>query len=208
MYCANFHGLPARMTTSTRSAVVSQVLCLSHCCKMLSACLRSSVPCFTTFHPAIRCTAPQRSCMSRTSINYVRPPSTVHGHLNMCSYNNTISLLEVNIDNFLTWFREKFPTASVTPKMHLLEDHVIPWLSTWRLGLGFHGEHGAESIHAVFNELGRRYCKIRNPLTRLHYMMKEHHLAQCPHATALRPAAKKRGPYKKKLADTGTESSL
>ena len=41
-----------------------------------------------------------------------------------------------------------FPDSSISPKMHLLEDHIIPWAKEWHVGFGLLGEQGAESIHA------------------------------------------------------------
>lgn len=59
---------------------------------------------------------------------------------------------EVDIDKFLSLYRDSFPHATITPKLHMLEDHVIPFLTKWGVGLGFLGEHGAESIHAACDE--------------------------------------------------------
>lgn len=53
-----------------------------------------------------------------------------------CRYTETASLMH----------------ATITPKLHMLEDHVIPFLTKWGVGLGFLGEHGAESIHAACDE--------------------------------------------------------
>ena len=52
------------------------------------------------------------------------------------------------------------PTASITPKLHMLEDHVMPWVRKWKLRLGFHGEQGAESIHARFHSMQRTYANV------------------------------------------------
>ena len=57
----------------------------------------------------------------------------------------------MRIDAFLAFYRDAFPQATVLPKMHMLEDHVIPFLKKWKVGLGFLGEQGAESVHARFN---------------------------------------------------------
>ena len=37
-----------------------------------------------------------------------------------------------------------------TVKMHLLEDHIMEWMSTHQAGCGLMGEQGVESIHAKF----------------------------------------------------------
>ena len=42
------------------------------------------------------------------------------------------------------YYRLTFPQATVLPKMHILEDHVVPWIRRWRVGFGFMGEQGAE----------------------------------------------------------------
>ncbi len=70
---------------------------------------------------------------------------------------------EADIDKFLETYWNKFPHATVTPKLHMLEDHTIPFLKKWGVGLGFLGEHGAESIHARFNSLRRTFDKIPDP---------------------------------------------
>ena len=41
--------------------------------------------------------------------------------------------------------------------MHLLEDHLVEWISTHHAGFGLPvmGEQGAESIHAKFNSFNK-----------------------------------------------------
>jgi hypothetical protein len=46
-------------------------------------------------------------------------------------------------------FRFELPDATITPKMHILEDHVGDWLATYKVGLGFFSEHGVEVSHAA-----------------------------------------------------------
>jgi hypothetical protein len=46
------------------------------------------------------------------------------------------SLIETNIKEFMTFYRTTFPQASVLPKMHMLEAHVILWLRSYGVGLG------------------------------------------------------------------------
>lgn len=41
----------------------------------------------------------------------------------------------MNIDKFLTHYWESFPDATITPKLHMLQDHVVPFLRKWRVGL-------------------------------------------------------------------------
>lgn len=85
-----------------------------------------------------------------------------------------------------------FADATMLPKMHILEDHVVPWMKEWGVGFGLMGEQGAESIHTYFNQLGRIYNSIPNPVQRLKYTMKEHLLHVAPKNIASRPPIKKR----------------
>ena len=100
--------------------------------------------------------------------------------------------LTVDIQDFLAYYREFFPEASITPKMHMLEDHTIPWLEQWQCGLGFHGEQGLESVHAEFNTLKVTYRNIRDQAERLRHLLKEHHLRMSPDAASYIPPIKKR----------------
>ena len=66
--------------------------------------------------------------------------------------------------------------ATITPKMHMLEDRIVPFLQKWRGGFGFNEEQGAESLHTAFNHITRSYTSIPDRLTRLKCVMCEHHL--------------------------------
>ena len=69
----------------------------------------------------------------------------------------------------MSYYRKNFPTASITAKLHLLEDHKVPFF-------GLLGEQGAESIHKDFNAIKDRFVNIATP--RLWCRLQEHHL-QC-----------------------------
>ena len=73
---------------------------------------------------------------------------------------------EKSINNFLVFYRGSFPEASILPKMHILEDHVVPWFSRWHLGFGLMGEQGAESIHAHLMRMERNFQGIANEVDR------------------------------------------
>ena len=81
---------------------------------------------------------------------------------------------EKDITEFVGYYRETFSESSVTPKIHILEEHVVPFIHQWRVGLGMMGEQGAESIHARFNALERTYSSITNSVERLKCMVCEH----------------------------------
>ena len=89
-------------------------------------------------------------------------------------------------------YHASFPSATVLPKMHMLEEHVIPWLKQWHVGFGFMGEQGAESIHAYFNSLGRTYRGIPDRVQRMKQVMKEHFLHIAPANIDAKPAVKRR----------------
>lgn len=83
-------------------------------------------------------------------------------------------------------YREEFPTATI---LHILEDHVVPWMRRWQMGAGLMGEQGAESIHA---HISKQYHGIVNPLERLRYIVQEYNIESAPGLNSLRPAARKR----------------
>ena len=89
-------------------------------------------------------------------------------------------------------YREGFSDCTVTPKMHILEEHVLPFVRKWSVGCGFLGEQGAESIHAYFNILNRTYCSIPDRVQRLRQEMVEHHLHVSPKNVAAQPKPLKR----------------
>ena len=107
----------------------------------------------------------------------------------------------------MKFYREKFPTATVLPKMHIMEEHVIPWVKRWRVGAGLMGEQGAESVHAHFMKLERTHQGIPSEVDRLKYIMKEHQLASDPSLVCLRPAPKHYQKRRKLMAAEPEDSS-
>ena len=43
---------------------------------------------------------------------------------------------DTNIAAFIAHYREAFPDACVLPKMHMMENHIVPFLKQWGVGLG------------------------------------------------------------------------
>jgi hypothetical protein len=101
-------------------------------------------------------------------------------------------LIETNIKEFMTFYRTAFPQASVLPKMHMLEAHVIPWLRSYGVGLGLMGEQGAESIHAAINGIKKAYSNIPDRVSQLQCILREHHRQVCPTLAIQKPQIKKR----------------
>jgi hypothetical protein len=76
--------------------------------------------------------------------------------------------------------------------MHMLEEHVLPWLRKWHVGFGLLGEQGIESIHAHFNLLCKTYHNIPEEVAQLRQLMIEHLLHIAPEHVAATPVVKKR----------------
>ena len=87
----------------------------------------------------------------------------------------------------MDFYRKTWPTETVPPKLHMLESHAADFMESWQAGHGIYGEHGAESIHKVFNTLKRTYCSIPSATSRLNSMLKEHFCRVHPDAQKLRP---------------------
>ena len=92
----------------------------------------------------------------------------------------------------MKFYRETFRKATVLPKMHMLEAHMVPWLKQHRVGLGLMGEQGAESIHATVNTIKKAYANITDRVSRLKYILEEHHRQVCPTLVQQKPPVKKR----------------
>lgn len=82
---------------------------------------------------------------------------------------------ERDIETFVTFFRSNFPDATFPPKMHMPEEHVVPFLRRWHFPLGFFGERGGESIHKDFAQLASTFSHVKPSTMRLKKMLEEHH---------------------------------
>ena len=108
----------------------------------------------------------------------------IHGYL---------SLTVDSIHTFLTYYRREFPAASTTVKLHLMEDHMTPFLEKWSaVGFGLLGEQGAESVHKDFNAIKERYANMPNPVERIRSTLQEHHLRCSPQLRDAKPQVKRR----------------
>ena len=50
-----------------------------------------------------------------------------------------INKLQIDIDDYMAYLRELFPEINISPKLHMLEEHMIPFISKWKMGCGFFG---------------------------------------------------------------------
>lgn len=93
----------------------------------------------------------------------------------------------------MAYYRKEFPSASVIPKMHILEDHVVPWVERWGIGAGLMGEQGAESLHAHIHNLETtKYSNTKNKVEQLKCLVDMYNLETCPELLSLTPDIKER----------------
>ena len=74
-----------------------------------------------------------------------------------------IATLDVRIKSFLSAARRGIvdrKLGNITPKLHLLERHVVAQMRHFGTGFGLVGEHGAESIHAELNLLAATFDAV------------------------------------------------
>ena len=90
----------------------------------------------------------------------------------------------------MLYLRMNWPSLNISPKLHMLEDHVVEFLRHWKVGFGFYGEQGGESIHHDIKRMQSRYDCIKSPLDRLRYLMKQHLLTTNPQAQEIKPEKK------------------
>ena len=50
----------------------------------------------------------------------------------------------------MSYYRDAFPEESITPKLHMLEDHVCGFLKKWGASFGLYGKQGMESLFCCF----------------------------------------------------------
>ena len=106
-----------------------------------------------------------------------------------------IEKLEKAIGKFLSLCRSQIverQLGHMTPKLHLLEEHTVPAIRQFRVGLALLAEQGSESIHARFNDLQANFHSIRGDMLRLNAVAKQHLVNTLPEHDALKPGAKKK----------------
>ena len=91
----------------------------------------------------------------------------------------------MRIKDFFLFYRGNIDGASITPKLHIIEDHMVDFLRQWRLGRGFLGDQGAELIHKTFNEQHHNYSKQHGlaPHGEDGAPPQDHSTAEPPHST-------------------------
>ena len=103
--------------------------------------------------------------------------------------------LENKISQFLVTVRREIVSRGVggiTPKLHLLEDHVSQQMRHFGAGLGIFGEQGGEQLHAKYNNLLRTHANIPNAAERLLTVTKQHLISTLPAFQPLVPRAQRK----------------
>uniref|UniRef100_A0A8R1HPF7 Uncharacterized protein n=1 Tax=Caenorhabditis japonica TaxID=281687 RepID=A0A8R1HPF7_CAEJA len=77
-----------------------------------------------------------------------------------------------NLDEFLEDMKLAFPKETVSPKLHLLAHHLIPYMRKHRTW-GKTSEQGIEHYHAKYNTLKRKLQPIRNLMDRSSLIVRE-----------------------------------
>ena len=70
--------------------------------------------------------------------------------------------------------------------------HAVDVIETWSVRHGVYGDHGAKTIHKVFNLLPRTYYSMKPARRRVQSMLKEHYRLVHPDEKALKPVIMKR----------------
>ena len=107
----------------------------------------------------------------------------------------TLFELEAKIKFFMSTARSEIVQRSrghITPKLHLLECHVVPSMRRFGVGLGLLGEQGGESIHAEFNLLQTTFRSVVRELDRLKMVVQQHCLTTLPQELAKVPSSRRK----------------
>ncbi|XP_033646390.1 uncharacterized protein LOC117305619 [Asterias rubens] len=100
----------------------------------------------------------------------------VHKAINHCNpiTQSDMERTDVCIKHFLRVYRRCFPDASITPKLHMLEEHTMEQLRRFKVGLGLLNEQGGELLHTEFNRAGRAVHGMKDELQKLMSIMRRH----------------------------------
>ena len=108
-----------------------------------------------------------------------------------------INDFQVKVCQFMAYLRVNFPHIPITPKLHMLQDHMLDFLWKWKTGCGMYGEQGGESCHNGINKMKHRYKNMKPPISRLSYIMEQHLLTTNPEPESIKPVK----PTRKKNLD-------
>ena len=105
--------------------------------------------------------------------------------------NEEIQEADSCIKKYVSKFRQYNPDH-FTPKLHMLEHHIIPWMKRYGFGMALFGEQGGESCHRQLKFYMNRMMFIPNNVKRLTAVMREHIVSTHPQTNLHIPRPKKR----------------
>ena len=82
--------------------------------------------------------------------------------------------IETLIDNYMAIYRAQYPNKTI-PKQHLLEQHCIPYIKKYKIGLGLMGEQGTEASHQTISQIEHsRAFAIKDKMKKAEFIMTTH----------------------------------
>ena len=89
-------------------------------------------------------------------------------------------------------YRDYFPGKTISPKMHILENHLLPFIKNFGFGFGLLSEQGGELLHASMVRFSTRASGIRNDIKRMKSIVESHHIQISPSLRTLYPVKEER----------------
>ena len=102
-----------------------------------------------------------------------------------------LGCIQENVSQYCKLIRKFYP-SKITPKIHMLENHCVPFIETFGFGLGLLGEQGGELIHATIAKIEKRTQGIRKRSKQLKSTVEAHRLQNSSALRSLFPEVKKR----------------
>jgi len=99
-------------------------------------------------------------------------------------------MVEQDIQKLMGYYRQHFPAETSPPKMHMLDEHVVPFIRQWKFPLVFWGEQGGESIHHDFASLSETFHRVKPDTDRLKKTLEEHFIVTDPSNKEVVPVKK------------------
>ena len=178
--CCSFHWKTRRIASSTCTQItVLDKIRTSACCITYSGTCTQITVLDRTRTTACCCTGRETRIIASCTCTQITVPAKTRTSA-CCSIGRENTCMQTNVPaKIRTSTCCSIHKNSITPKLHMLEDHVVPFLQRWNLGFGFLGEQNAESIHAQFN---RNFENMKVATSKLEAILKQHLPKSAPSA--------------------------
>ena len=105
---------------------------------------------------------------------------------------STLDTIRKAIASYISLYR-RHSHNTITPKLHMLERHCLPFIERWGFGLGLLGEQGGEMMHANVAKIERRMIGMKDKSANLRAVVRAHRLQNTPSLKSMvAPPIKKR----------------